>query len=149
MLYVHIKNIQEEPADPGSIDNIIELYQSDFEEGTYRIRKSGTYIIMEDIEFDFNAGDLNDPNTEWAWWPREDQSKEYPGAYKTRDEYFMGFFAGITIECDGVILDLNDHEIRMSKAFMNRSRIMKNSRKVRLVHKAVLSCNKDWGTLSK
>ena len=81
---------------------------------------------MEDIEFDFNAGDLNDPNTEWAWWPREDQSDEYPGAYKTRDEYFMGFFAGITIECAGVILDLNGHEVRMSKEFYYQQRHFAN-----------------------
>ena len=28
-----------------------------------------------------------------------------------------GFFAGITIECDDVILDLNDHELKMDRIF--------------------------------
>ena len=38
----------------------------------------------------------------------------------------MGFFAGITIECDGVILDLNNNEIRMSKAFYYQQRHFAN-----------------------
>ncbi len=93
-------------------DNVVRLYQKDFQHGTYRISKSGKYIIMEDIEFDFNASDINNPNIETsdggAWWPYIDQIDEYPGAYTTRDEYFMGFFAGITIETSDVILDLNN-----------------------------------------
>eukprot|EP01084_Bolivina_argentea_P081834 148168_1 len=99
--------------------NIYRLYQNDFKYGTYRITQSGKYIIMEDIEFDFNAGDINNPNFETphdgAWWPHIDQIDKYPGAYTTRDEYFMGFFAGITIETGDVILDLNGYEIRMSR----------------------------------
>ena len=42
----------------------VHLTQDDFKYGTYRITKPGTYIIDEDIEFDFNAGDLDDPNAE-------------------------------------------------------------------------------------
>ena len=105
-------------------NNIHELYQSDFLYGTYRIIKSGTYILMEDIELDFNSGDLENPNSnsDDSWWPNIEQSSEYPGAYSTRDEYFMGFFAGITIEADDVILDLNGFEIAMSKPFYYQQR---------------------------
>ena len=42
------------------IDDHYELYQKDFEIGTYRIFRSGTYTIMEDLEFDFNAGESNE-----------------------------------------------------------------------------------------
>ena len=59
--------------DASSMDDVYELYQSDFERGTYRIRKSGTYRIMEDIEFNFNAGDYDEPNSGSAWWPKSDQ----------------------------------------------------------------------------
>eukprot|EP01084_Bolivina_argentea_P063750 116331_1 len=77
---------------------------------------------MSDIEFDFNAGDLNDPNEGDAWWPRSSQSSRYPGAHQTRDEYFMGFFAGITVEADDVIIDLNGFEIRQSLPFYYQQR---------------------------
>ena len=43
-------------------DTIIHLKQSDFDKGTYRILKSGTYIIDEDIVFNFNPpSDDDDP----------------------------------------------------------------------------------------
>ena len=71
-------------VDTGSIDDVHELYQSDFEDGTYRIQKSGTYVIMEDIVFDFNAGDLDDPSSGDSWWPTADQIDQYPGAGTTR-----------------------------------------------------------------
>jgi len=103
-------------------DTVIELYQRDFESGTYRITESGTYVVMEDIIFDFNAGDVEDPNAEWAWWPLPEQSDEYNGAGSTRDEYYMGFFAGITVEADDVTLDLNGHEIAQSPAFYYQQR---------------------------
>ena len=77
---------------------------------------------MSDIEFDFNSGDLNKPNINWGWWPRPDQNKKYPGSYSTRDEYFMGFFAGITIEANNVVLDLNGFELRMSRPFYYQQR---------------------------
>ena len=66
---------EENEEDTSSITDLYELYQSDFERGTYRIQKSGTYKIMEDITFDFNAGDMNSPNEgEMQWWPTSDQS---------------------------------------------------------------------------
>ena len=103
-----------------SENNIVELYQKDFEEGTYRIKEPGYYKIMEDIVFDFNNIDketeeYNNPTD--GWFPLDSQQDKYPGAGQYRDNFFLGFFAGITIECDDVILDLNQHELRQSKPF--------------------------------
>ena len=77
------RNQQPEEEDTSSVNDVYELHQSDFDDGTYRITKSGTYKIMEDITFDFNAGNLEDPNTGMSWWPQEEQD-EYPGAGTTR-----------------------------------------------------------------
>ena len=94
----------------------IRLYAKDFEAGTLRIQEPGTYVLMEDVEFDFNAGTRDEPNGEGAWWPFEND-ETYPGFGTSRDLYFMGFFAGITIECNDVTIDLNGHELRQSKEF--------------------------------
>ena len=64
---------------------------------------------FEDIEIDFNSND--------DYWPRSDQSDQYPGAGTYRDPYFMGFFAGITIESDYVTIDLNGYELKQSLKF--------------------------------
>ena len=97
------------------------LYQIDFIDGTYRIKKPGTYIIMEDIEFNFNPSPPRyySPNSvhENYYWPNQDDDDIYPGAGGSRDAFFLGFFAGITIECDNVIIDLNGRELRMSRPF--------------------------------
>ena len=62
---------------------------------------------MEDIEFDFNPGTRDGPNARGAWFPNEND-ENYPGYGDTREQFFMGFFASITIECDNinVVLDL-------------------------------------------
>ena len=101
-----------------SSEIVTELYQSDFESGTYRIKVSGLYKIMEDIVFDFNA-DYDSPNSAEAWWPHEDQSDIYPGAGDYHDPYFLGFWAGITIEADDVTLDLNGHSLAMSESWQS------------------------------
>jgi len=98
---------------------VYELYQSDFLNGTYRIKQSGTYVIMEDIVFDFGAGDLTDPNNGAGWWPQGDN---YPGAGTTKEEYYLGFIAGITVEVDDVVIDLNEHEIGMGHALYYQQR---------------------------
>eukprot|EP01084_Bolivina_argentea_P021273 39520_1 len=104
-------------------DKITYLYQSDFLHGTYRIRESGIYIVMEDIMFDFNAGDVeDDPLNLDNWWPKADQQQIYPGAQSYRDPYFLGFWAGITIETNNVVLDLKGHSLSMSDAFYYKQR---------------------------
>eukprot|EP01083_Nonionella_stella_P119532 357383_1 len=103
--------------------NIIQLYQKDFIDGTYRITQPGKYVIMEDIVFDFKApdgykeGELDTYNDIDNWWPTYDQIDDYPGAGDLKDSYFLGFWAGITIECPDVILELDHHKLAMSEAF--------------------------------
>ena len=77
----------------------IHLYQSDFESGTYRITAPGTYVVMEDIEFDFNAPPggyhgTKSPNDvrKRCWWPLVEDKEKYPGAGSARDPYFLGMF---------------------------------------------------------
>ena len=76
----HHQNIEE-----AVMPEVVKLYQSDFDSGTYRITRSATYQIMEDIVFDFNAGDVNDPNSgDLQWWPTSDQADVYEGTGSTR-----------------------------------------------------------------
>ena len=83
----------------------------------------GKYLIMEDIIFDFKApegytdGNLDTYNGPDDWWPTLDQIEDYPGAGDLSNAYFLGFWAGITIECNDVILELNHHTLAMSEAF--------------------------------
>eukprot|EP01084_Bolivina_argentea_P227474 384165_1 len=99
----------------------IELYQSDFLYGTYRITEPGKYMIMEDIIFDFNAPNpsKNDINYNNGWWPdaQINDIEYYNGIGKLSGPYFLGFFAGITIECDDVTLDLNGYTLAQSLEF--------------------------------
>lgn len=84
------------------------LRQEDFEKGTYRIRRSGTYILKEDIIFS--------PNPDLDYRPNP-QDEEYQGkAYK------LGFFAAITVETKDVVIDLNCYTIRQSQAFALQQR---------------------------
>lgn len=75
---------------------VFAITQSDFEHGTYRITEPGLYILYDDIVFN--------PLT-----PPDLQPTKYNHA-----AYSMGFFAAITVECDGVVLDLNKHSIQQS-----------------------------------
>merc|ERR550532_3132985 len=84
------RNQQPAEEDPSSVDDLYPLHQADFDSGTYRITKSGTYKIMEDITFDFNAGDLEAPNEgDLQWWPTSEQVAEYEGAGSNRDNYYL------------------------------------------------------------
>ena len=66
--------------------------------------------------------DSDDPNSGESWWPRLDQSDNYPGAADTRDAYYLGFIAGITVEVNDVVIDLNGHEIAMPLGFYYQQR---------------------------
>ena len=74
---------------------------------------------MEDITFDFNFGIANEDG---AWLPHSDQGEDYPGAGDYRDPYFMGFFAGITVETNDVIIDLNGKRLKQSFSFYYQQR---------------------------
>lgn len=84
------------------------LTQSDFEDGTYRITKSGKYILKEDICFG--------PNKENDFRPYRGDDK-YSGR-----AYSLGFFAALAIEADGVEVDLNGKTLKQSDemAWMQR-----------------------------
>eukprot|EP00486_Rosalina_sp_Unknown_P000394 CAMPEP_0201564468 /NCGR_PEP_ID=MMETSP0190_2-20130828/2768_1 /ASSEMBLY_ACC=CAM_ASM_000263 /TAXON_ID=37353 /ORGANISM="Rosalina sp." /LENGTH=454 /DNA_ID=CAMNT_0047980673 /DNA_START=491 /DNA_END=1851 /DNA_ORIENTATION=- len=113
--------------------NIVYLSNDDFLYGTYRITEPGTYIFTEDVEFNFNApsdedreSELYSPNSyEDLWWfPKPDgsQEEEYEGGSTWSGPYQLGFFTGITVECDDVVIDLNGHTVGMSEEFYLQQR---------------------------
>ena len=71
------------------------LTNASFRNGTYRILKSGYYKLAEDIVFD--PPELKKPNNLYSFPP-----------------YQLGFFAAITIESEGVILDLGGYTVSQS-----------------------------------
>ena len=97
---------------------IVHLRQSDFIGGTVRITRPGIYVLQEDVVFE--------PNPQHDFFPTPNQivSGQYPvGA---NGAYHLGFFAAITIETDGVILDLNGHILQQSKLHNLQQRFYAN-----------------------
>ncbi len=98
----------------------VDLRQSDFEDGTYQIKTSGTYRLVEDISFNPHpVGSLSDDGvtvldayTAGRPFPSQlgdpDDGKYDPAAFG------IGFFAAITIEANNVVLDLNGHTIEQN-----------------------------------
>tara|TARA_Y100000992_G_scaffold302695_1_gene278508 strand:- start:604 stop:2730 length:2127 start_codon:yes stop_codon:yes gene_type:complete len=86
------------------------LDNSLFTNGTYRITRSGTYVLTENIIFN--------PNRYSDHKPREDQTEQYPKS----EGYVLGFFAAITIETKNVVLDLNGFSISLHDDFNLRQR---------------------------
>lgn len=99
--YQTVDNIQP------TITKVISIYAADFYTGTLRITKPGYYHLMEDVVFHPNEG--ND------FFPTHEQiaSGLYPMG--RGGAYHLGFFAAVTVECDGVMLNLNGHTIEQSK----------------------------------
>ena len=60
-----------------------EISSENFANGTYRITRSGRYVLTEDITFD----------------PPRDVPSTYP-----RMPFRLGFFAAITVECPDVLM---------------------------------------------
>ena len=88
----------------------IELSQSSFDQGTYRIITSARYLLTEDIKFNPHPSSYNSETNRLEgpdWMPTQQQidSGDYPVA--PRGPYHMGFFAAFTIETDNVVIDLN------------------------------------------
>ena len=72
--------VDAEELSTASDDDIYYLYAVDFEQGTYRIKQPGRYVVMEDIEFNPNRGTIgkgaaNDDME--AWRPHEDQQVDF------------------------------------------------------------------------
>jgi hypothetical protein len=97
----------------------VMLHQSDFENGTYLIKKSGTYRLAEDISFNPHPpGSLADDGTVLdaytAGRPLPSQLGD-PAAGKYDPAAFgIGFFAAIAITANNVELDLNGYTIEQS-----------------------------------
>lgn len=87
-------------------NNITLIRSDDFKKGTYRIINPGIYRFTEDI--------VIEPNSKDTCFPTFSQNKEYPSR---PGPYILGFFAGITVETDGVIIDLNGFTISQSIRF--------------------------------
>eukprot|EP01084_Bolivina_argentea_P286091 490715_1 len=124
---------QNEPLPSDSTNNIIYLSNNDFLYGTFRIIEPGTYILTENIEFNFNAPTDSDKMNEMfspnsyidLWWmPKSDGTQEdiYKGSSTWSGPYQLGFFTGITVECSDVIIDLNGFSIGMSYEFYIQQR---------------------------
>lgn len=77
------------------------LHASDFANGTVRLRQSGKYVLVDDVEFDPPSA---------------------PGAAYPKPPYQLGFFAAITVEAPNVVLDLGGHTLRQSKRHALRQR---------------------------
>lgn len=75
----------------------IWLNNTDFKSGSYIITEPGLYRLEEDIEF-------NPPKNVFEY-------------LKKNSAFVLGFFAAIVIQCEDVIIDLNNFEIRQSMEF--------------------------------
>lgn len=78
----------------------MEIFAEDFANGSYRIKRPGRYILMEDIRFE----------------PCSNLKKN-----KRKDMPRMGWFCVISIEADNVTLDLNDRTIEFDKKFIEKN----------------------------
>lgn len=84
---------------------VVLLNSKSFAHGTVRLQKPGLYVVCEDVEFNPNPSYLQS-NPE----------------YSTNNAYSMGYFAALTVEADGVIIDLQGHTIRQSYEHYARQR---------------------------
>jgi len=105
--YSYIKIIEEYSYNNNTSYTCINLRQNNFTNGTVRITKPGIYILQENISFE--------PNSSNDFMPTGQQiaSGQYPVG--TNGAYHLGFFAAITIETTGVILDLNGKTIKQTE----------------------------------
>ena len=99
---------------------VILLHQSDFDDGTYIIKKPGLYKLAEDISFNPHPpGSLGedgittlDAYTGGVPFPSQlgdpKDGKYDPAAFG------LGFFAAIIIQANNVVLNLNGHTIEQS-----------------------------------
>lgn len=99
-----------------------------FENGTLRIKIPGIYILTENINFSPNKNVESSQNCEDLknvldnFHPKyPDQINDYP-----KPPYQFGFFAAITIECDNVIIDLNNKTLKQSNMHYYHQRFYSN-----------------------
>ena len=93
-----------QPDVPGLLipDDAIPLAQTDFQSGSYRIKKPGYYYFVEDVFFNPN------PVLE----------------AKRADKPLIGaWFAALSIECDNVVIDLNTKTFATARAFLESQKL--------------------------
>ena len=116
--YNYVQKEEEYSYDNNTPGAIIKLRQSNFTNGTVRITKPGIYILQENIAFEPN------PNNDFMPTYQQIASGQYPVG--TAGAYHLGFFAAITVEANGVILDLNGKTIQQTKLHNLQQRFYAN-----------------------
>ena len=98
--------------------NVVDLYQSDFADGTYQITEPGVYRLAEDISFKPNPVERLPSQVSRRWTPI--QRVVHCLQFGTYDPAAFGItFAAITVAAKNVVIDLNGHT--MSRAKSTRS----------------------------
>ena len=104
--YPYIRKEEEYNYNANTSGAIIKLRQLHFANGTVRITRPGIYLLQEDIDFGPN------PDNDFMPTGQQIASGQYPvGA---NGAYHLGFFAALTIEANGVILDMQGHTIKQT-----------------------------------
>lgn len=85
------------------------LYQNNFSSGSLRITQPGHYVFAEDVVFE--------PNPNHDWRPRPEQQQYGHKAFR------LGFFGGIVVESDNVLISLNGHRFSSSDVFMLQQKV--------------------------
>lgn len=93
-----------QPDAPGLLipDDAIPLRQSDFESGSYRISKPGYYYFVEDVFF---------------------KPKPELELQRTDKPLIGAWFAGLSIECDNVVIDLNTKTFASHTDFLESQKL--------------------------
>ncbi len=116
--FPYVTKMEEYSYNANTTGALVKIRNSHFMNGTLRITKPGIYILQENILFG--------PNEQNDFMPNggDIASGKYPvGA---DGAYHLGFFAGITIETTGVILDLNSFTIQQTKLHNIQQRFYAN-----------------------
>lgn len=116
--YKYIEVIESFKYNNNTPRSIIHLKQSDFNNGSVRIRVPGIYVLTENIIF--NPNESND------FLPTQEQISS--GLYPTNmmGPWHLGFFAAITVETDNVIIDMNGFTLEQSKKHSFQQRFYAN-----------------------
>ena len=116
--YNYINEVEEYSFNSNTPGKIITLKQSHFTKGTVRITTPGIYVLLENINFE--------PNSDNDFMPTGQQiaSGQYPVGKD--GAYHLGFFAAITIETTGVILELNGKTLQQTKLHSLQQRFFAN-----------------------
>lgn len=97
---------------------IVKLKQTDFDNGTVRLRTPGVYILQEDITF--NPNESND------FLPTAAQVSSGLYPQNMKGPYHLGFFTALAIEANDVIVELNGFSIQQSAKHNLQQRFYSN-----------------------